>query len=55
MKPLQNGPFAKPGSLAHGSSAHEMQAEVKAGFYLSDDGEWIPDGWKPRPFSELST
>lgn len=29
--------------------------ETKEGFYLSEDGEWIPDGWKPRPLSELTT
>jgi type I restriction enzyme S subunit len=27
----------------------------KSGFYLSEDGEWIPDGWKPRPLLELTT
>lgn len=29
--------------------------DIREGFYLSEGGEWIPDGWSERPLSQLTT
>ncbi|MCF6314379.1 MAG: restriction endonuclease subunit S [Verrucomicrobiales bacterium] len=33
-------------SAMEDSSAHKVQAGTREGFYLSEDGEWVPDGWE---------
>ena len=35
------------------SSAHETQAKTREGFYLSEDGEWVPDGWLNLPLNQV--
>ncbi|HAV12867.1 MAG TPA: restriction endonuclease subunit S [Opitutae bacterium] len=30
-------------------------SDFKKGFYLGEDGERVPEGWTPRPLSELTT
>ena len=32
-----------------------ISEETREGFYQSEDGEWIPDGWSERPLSQLTT
>ena len=49
----ENNPKFIESWSTHDSSAHAEQAETREGFYLSEDGEWVPDGWEPFRFNDL--